>query len=583
MRHRDVLNCHSAMLYALVALFALLCPSAGAPAPVHSMAYATVDEKTLYIQGGDPGQDGNLSNQFYSLDLTQSNWDISNPPWSTLATGAANIGALATANHFMTVVDGGQSLMVWSSLISGSNSISSESQIVKYSISRLTWLTRQSSDLGSNYSTVPRFAKSGATDPATNFVYIPSVFQNDTGMTVYNATSTSSFQNSAKSAPMPTPLVRGGVLTGHSTVWSDYRNRMLVYGGRYEVPGSGPTAPSPPTSVLTDQFVEYNPTLQTWAHVETKGKSPGNRTRHCMVPAYGGRKMVVFGGSTGSNADIVPQGDIYVLDLSSMTWSQGISASSTNFRAAMACSVAGNNFLAWGGTNSLITLNSTIVYNFRINQWTDRFSLDASSSGASSDTSIMGDIIGGSAAAVLFISILIGYVIYRRRKQRSLQNQVTRQDYELQAQDWSKHDYDVETTKRNPHEPVDSLTLKGVPRNPAVISMIREFHFPPGHQAGNPEYVPQLTFQGFQRTDPQYSDTPLQEPWRNPHGMAIPEHIIEDERLRQQWIVQQQQADIFQQQQQLYLDELERLRLEYEQLQTCAPSPPTTTRSYPHY
>jgi hypothetical protein len=59
--------------------------------------------------------------------------------------------------------------------------------------------------------------------------------------------------------------------------------------------------------------------------------------------------MVVFGGSTGPGAALVPQGDIYVLDLSSMTWNQGDSVSSSEFRAGMACSGVENNFIAWGG------------------------------------------------------------------------------------------------------------------------------------------------------------------------------------------------------------------------------------------
>lgn len=264
MRHRDVLNCHSAMLYALVTLFAILYSvRAGVPNPVHSMAYATVDEKALYIQGGDPGHGEILSNQFFSLDLTQSNWDTANPPWSTLVTGAAKTGAPATANHFMTVVDGGQSLMVWSVLFRERNTTSSASEIVKYNFSSSTWLERQPSDFGSDYTAFPSFPKSGATDPATNLVYIPAVFRNDTGMTVYDitqATLTNSFGKSAISVPMQPPLAIGGVLTGHSTVWSDYRNRLLVYGGRYEVPESG-------LRVFSDRFVEYNPTLQTWTNL----------------------------------------------------------------------------------------------------------------------------------------------------------------------------------------------------------------------------------------------------------------------------------------------------------------------------
>lgn len=274
MRHRHVLNCHSAMLCALVTLFAILCPiRADAPGPVHSMAYATVDEKTLYIQGGNPGQGAPLSNQFYSLDLTQSNWNAANPPWKILSPGAASLGAATAANHFMTVVDSGRSLMIWSIRDNGDN-VTRSNEIVQYNISTSTWLMRfSSSRLGSYYSLYPNFTKSGATDPATNLVYIPAVFQVDSGMAVYDttniteATLTNKYDSSATLAPMPPPLVIGGVLTGHSTVWSEYRSSMLVYGGRYEVPGSSPTTSSLQTPVFSDQFLEYNPTQKNWAGV----------------------------------------------------------------------------------------------------------------------------------------------------------------------------------------------------------------------------------------------------------------------------------------------------------------------------
>lgn len=68
-----------------------------------------------------------------------------------------------------------------------------------------------------------------------------------------------------------------------------------------------------------------------------------------MVPAERGRKMIVFGGSKETGSTIVPEGGIYILDVPSWTWSQGTSVNSSDFRAAMACSVAADNFIAWGG------------------------------------------------------------------------------------------------------------------------------------------------------------------------------------------------------------------------------------------
>ncbi|KAF9545550.1 hypothetical protein EC957_010859 [Mortierella hygrophila] len=369
------------MFHAIVALSTVLCLiTAGPPIPVHSMAYATVNEKTLYIQGGDPGQIP-YANQFCALDLTQPNWNTSNPPWTILGAGAGFTGAPASANHFMTVVDDGQSLMIWSS-VDRNNAATNSSGIVEYKISSSTWLARQESDdANGTFATYPGFAKSGATDPGTNLVYIPAVYQKDTGMTVFNITAaaiSNKFESSITTAPMPPPLVEGRVLTGHSTVWSGYRGSLLVYGGRYEVPPTNPTTNSTTTplqpAVFSDRLVEYNPTQKNWTIIETKGGSPGKIARHCMVPAEEGRKMIVFGGSTGTGATIVPQGGIYILDIPSWTWSQGTSVDSSGFRAAMACSVAADNFIAWGGTDGNNTLSSMIIYNLSSEQWTTQFS-----------------------------------------------------------------------------------------------------------------------------------------------------------------------------------------------------------------
>lgn len=59
--------------------------------------------------------------------------------------------------------------------------------------------------------------------------------------------------------------------------------------------------------------------------------------------AYSGNKMLVFGG--GVNGSEV--GTLYILDVPTMTWTRGPSSQP---RKGMACAVAGNNFVVWGGT-----------------------------------------------------------------------------------------------------------------------------------------------------------------------------------------------------------------------------------------
>lgn len=269
MRHQDVLNHHLTMLHATVFLSTILCfVTAGPPNPVHSMAYATVNEKTFYIQGGDPGE-GSFTNQFYALDLTQPNWDTSNPPWSILGPGAGLAGGPTSAYHFMAVVDYGQSLMIWSTL-DRNNVATNSGRITEYKISNSTWLEQlKSNGYNSAFAPYPGFAKSGATDPGTNLVYVPAISLKDTGLTIYNITEaavSNIFGGAATTAQMPPPLVEGRVLSGHSTVWIENRGSLLVYGGRFEVPPSGPTVSLQP-AVFSDVLVEYKPTQRNWTIV----------------------------------------------------------------------------------------------------------------------------------------------------------------------------------------------------------------------------------------------------------------------------------------------------------------------------
>ncbi|KAF9322568.1 hypothetical protein BGZ91_004216 [Linnemannia elongata] len=61
---------------------------------------------------------------------------------------------------------------------------------------------------------------------------------------------------------------------------------------------------------------------------------------------YGGRNMIVFGGA---GLDGIAKADIYILDLPTSTWTTGKPADASQARTNMACAVAGDNFIAWGG------------------------------------------------------------------------------------------------------------------------------------------------------------------------------------------------------------------------------------------
>jgi hypothetical protein len=54
--------------------------------------------------------------------------------------------------------------------------------------------------------------------------------------------------------------------------------------------------------------------------------------------------MVLFGGDNGSGPSVA---SISVLDIATMVWTDGEDAPDP--RSEMACTVAGDNFIVWGG------------------------------------------------------------------------------------------------------------------------------------------------------------------------------------------------------------------------------------------
>ncbi|KAG9071518.1 hypothetical protein KI688_005730 [Linnemannia hyalina] len=88
---------------------------ARAPTMVYFTAYATVNENTLYIQGGvDVTNSSTKYDQFFSLDLTRS-WNTSNPPWSEVITAAGGRipARLKTSYHSISLSKDKKTLSFW--------------------------------------------------------------------------------------------------------------------------------------------------------------------------------------------------------------------------------------------------------------------------------------------------------------------------------------------------------------------------------------------------------------------------------------------------------------------------------------
>ncbi|KAG0293159.1 hypothetical protein BGZ96_003216 [Linnemannia gamsii] len=213
---------------------------------------------------------------------------------------------------------------------------------------------------------------------------------------------------------MPTELMPVPI-NHESLVWSSVRGTFLHYGGKTIF---GNTA--------NPYLNEYSAT-NGWSRVTTSGPSPGDLSGHCMVPGkcgipiapYGGTKMVLFGGT-----DLTENSSsaIYILDILTNQWTAGKSANVNQARCNMACAVAGDSFIAWGGDNKRVNMDVTpIVYDLVSQEWTTQFNL-VSPSGRSPPPPSTGPnyaAIGGGVAGALVLLGLVAFLLFKRRKRNN--------------------------------------------------------------------------------------------------------------------------------------------------------------------
>ncbi|KAK3830336.1 MAG: hypothetical protein J3R72DRAFT_478845 [Linnemannia gamsii] len=374
------------------------------PESVDSMAYATVDEKTFYVHGGHgDSNDGLPIHQFFSLDLTQDSWNVSSPPWRQL-TFPSNFFEFAESDHSLLVTPDGRTLTVWSG-----------QTVADYSITAKKWTKVPVSQQLSSYKL------RAATDPTTGTVYIPAGFVRNAGVEA-NTTSMVKYNVASGISGEPLPPSVAIYREPVAFVWSKVRKSFFMYTDRGD---------------LANPFYEYTPSNGQWKELQTTGPKPPHKVDSCMVPAYEGTKMILFGGDT--------IGDIYILDVPTMEWIQGQSA--TSGRSSMACTVAGDNFISWGGVG--LTVNkkteetgTPLIYDISSNQWVQKYirrtSYKPSSAPSPSPTNgstpprnagegggegegeskgVNAAAIGGGTAGAIAAITAIAFLVIRRRRQ----------------------------------------------------------------------------------------------------------------------------------------------------------------------
>ncbi|KAF9896725.1 hypothetical protein BX616_006873, partial [Lobosporangium transversale] len=262
------------------------------------------------------------------------------------------------------------------------------------------------------------------TDPNTGLVYLAGGYTDNTRdiMSVYDF-STDSFT----SIPMNTTIFQSRAY--YANVWCSRRKSILYFGGY--------NATLRP--VTTDNVVtEFVPNENSWYTMHTTGVAPPWRADHCMASNDDGTLVIVYGGRPVAGPFT---GDLYILDTIRGTWTQGASGPP---RAYTACTIAGDQFLIWGGQTSDDAAGpvDVSIYHIGTNSWgttytppeayvAEREKETTSSAPAptgtnglkgpenESSSSNAGAIAGGVVAAVAVICGIILFFVFRKKQHRA--------------------------------------------------------------------------------------------------------------------------------------------------------------------
>ncbi|KAG0089174.1 hypothetical protein BGZ92_005172 [Podila epicladia] len=311
-----------------------------APVPVTGASYARSRTK-LFVQGGVITANGITvaqQNQMFALDLSVP-WNANNPAWIQLKSGPTQ------AYHSAVVSTDEQDFVTFRNTPSGSitNNLS-----YRFNIPSNSWT--QSTIKVQNPS---REGVDAVKDPTSGLVYLAGGFQSDDSQMYIANLDT----DTLSMFTMPSDLLSDRYF--YSGVYLMSRKSIMYFGGTNSAYSSSPSTSS------QNLITEFVPSTGGWSNFIPKNSNPSHRSEFCMAANDDGTKIVVFGGRLDSSTYAR---DIWILDIPSALWTQGPLLSEP--RASSACVLAGNTFIAWGGSNGQRTVDGTpILYDLNTNQY----------------------------------------------------------------------------------------------------------------------------------------------------------------------------------------------------------------------
>ncbi|KAG0221606.1 hypothetical protein BGX31_009707 [Mortierella sp. GBA43] len=386
--------------------------------PVHSF----VEAKGLYVTGGVQyyGVNSNESTrtdyiaakQTFMLNLAVS-WSVAAPAFVKLGTGNAPPAPMAAA-----VSADGKSWLV----------IGTDHSWYNYDFAVEQWAPT-TWDGTKNITNFPGdVTAAAATDPSSGTIYVPGGFYTGGGFRMAKVGA------GYPAVPNSIPMYKGGEAPqSRLAAWSESLQSVIEFN---EATGK------------LRAFKEENGLNGRWQDLNSTG-GPGPRIGACLVPAYGGSKMIIFGG----HKKFMSRGDVLVFDVLTQQWTKGTDAPVGQERDSMACATSYDSLIVWGGVNSQkskIQDSQPLVYNMFTKQWINQYvaeprptptpvftSATGSGSGASPTSSFSSSpsgqgqgssstrliVVLGSVLGTLILVIAIGgwlIVRYRSKKPRTI-------------------------------------------------------------------------------------------------------------------------------------------------------------------
>ncbi|KAF9386495.1 hypothetical protein CPC16_007501 [Podila verticillata] len=350
-------------------------PPSWKPANAYHASSVFIDGKAFYIHGGYNNTDSNTIRQTFSIDLSIP-FDVSNPPYSKLK-DAPNFGRVPN-----TLMQNGLDWFFCGDSL----------QATIYSLQNQSYTTT-----GMYISVQDVKSAAAVTIPDAGDIIIPT--KADTQILRQNGGF--SFQGISQRPEIGSPL--------YAIAPSNSARTVFVLAGYLDASKS-----NAPTSSL----FHFNTSDSTWTQLEMKAGAPSPRQGACMVPAYNGTKMVVFGGipaTTVTNITDIPAdglSDIYVLDVASLTWTKGSDGGQERARSGHVCAVSRDTLVAWGGISragNSLPGQILSVYDLKSNTWQE---VSSPKSGSN-----VGAIAGGIGAAVVLATSM--FLVYKRKKAKA--------------------------------------------------------------------------------------------------------------------------------------------------------------------